>query len=77
VSQKIPARSAVEFVRKECVDRRVQLEKDFVLISSKVQIGTVSCKECAGQVKSQSCDSEQSIERLLLQECAESKDFNT
>jgi hypothetical protein len=32
-----------------------------------VQLGTVPCKECAGQAKSQSCDSEQSIGRLLLQ----------
>jgi hypothetical protein len=45
-------------VRKECVDRRVHLEIAFVLISSKVQVGIVPCKECAGQVKSQSCDSE-------------------
>jgi hypothetical protein len=42
-----------------------------------VQLGIVSCKECAGQTNSQSCDSEQSVGRLLLQECAESKDFNT
>jgi hypothetical protein len=26
-----------------------------------VQIGTVPCKECAGQAKSQSCDSEQRV----------------
>jgi hypothetical protein len=46
----IPARSAVEFVHKECVDRRVQLEITLVLISSKVQLGTMSCKECVGQL---------------------------
>jgi hypothetical protein len=32
-----------------------------------------TCKECIGQVKSQSCRPERSIERLLLQVCAESK----
>jgi hypothetical protein len=50
---------------------------NFVLISLKVQSGTVLCKECADQAKSQSCDSEQSVGRLLLQECAGSSAFNT
>ena len=58
-------------------DCRVQLEKAFVLIFSKVQIGTVPCKECTGQEKTQSCNSEQSIEGLLLQECTGSNNFNT
>jgi hypothetical protein len=51
LSQRIPARSAVEVVRKECVDRRVQLEIALFSFPSKVQLGTVSCKECAGQGK--------------------------
>jgi hypothetical protein len=31
------------------------------------------CKECAGRVRSQGCEPEKNIERLLLQVCAESK----
>jgi hypothetical protein len=48
-------------------DCRVQLEKAFVLISSKVQLGTVSCKECAGQ-------REISLRVVILSEAPKVKD---
>jgi hypothetical protein len=55
-------------------DCRVQLEIAFVLISSKVQVGTVPCKECVGQVKTQSCDSERRESKTAaMQVCAESR----
>jgi hypothetical protein len=47
-------------------DCRVQLEIAFVLISSRVQVGTMPCKECVGQVKTQSYDSEQKGWRISV-----------
>jgi hypothetical protein len=40
-----------QIVCKGCIDRGVQIEIAFVLISSKVQSGPGACKECAGWVK--------------------------
>jgi hypothetical protein len=67
-------------VRRKGVQRCVSEssgEKFFVLISTEVQLAQEPCKECAGRVKPHGCEPERSVYRLLLQVCAESKDFNT
>jgi hypothetical protein len=73
---RFPARSAVEDVRKECVGGSAQIVSSCSHLL-KVQLGTRSRARSVRAKESLSCESERSIEGLLLQVCAGSKNFNT
>jgi hypothetical protein len=65
-------KECIRIVHKECIDRG-SIRDNFDSCSPRSKIGLLELgKECTGQAKPQSCDSERSIERLLLQACVES-----
>jgi hypothetical protein len=67
-------KECIRIVRKECIDRG-SIRDNFDSRSPRSKIGLLELgKQCAGQAKPQSCDSERSIERLLLQACTESEE---
>ena len=75
MSQRIPARSAVEIVRKECIDRRVQLGKALVLIHLRSAMAQFHARSAQAKGKPRGCKPEKGSEGLLLQVCAESKEI--
>jgi hypothetical protein len=58
-------------------ERRVQVERTFVLSCSRRKLSTKACKVCAGWAKSRGCDSEQRESRLLLRVSAQSQRTST